>query len=110
MIDTANTTLNQRPKAFNAVGMDVPIDVDFRMMVYPFVPVANPSHSVISGELVSIENSTGSDILGQERNESRTLNIGITLVIILPFRCVAPTTLDLFSEPLPLLPCLLPPM
>ena len=59
MIDTRNTTLNQRPKAFNAVGVDIPIDIDFGMVVNPLMFVTKPSHSVIGGELISVERGTG---------------------------------------------------
>ena len=41
MINTSDTTLNQRPKAFDAVGVDIPIDIDFGMVVNPLMLVTS---------------------------------------------------------------------
>ncbi len=46
MIDTRDATLNQRPKAFNAVGVDIPIDIDFGMVVNSLMFVAKPSSDI----------------------------------------------------------------
>lgn len=55
MINTRNATLNQRPKAFNAVGVDIPIHIDFGMVVNSLMSITNPSHSIIGGEFVSVK-------------------------------------------------------
>ena len=57
MLDTGNTTLYKRPETFNAVGVDIPLNIDFGVMVNPPVFVTNSSHSVVGGELISIESS-----------------------------------------------------
>ncbi len=75
MIDTRNTTLNQRPKAFNAIGMNIPTHIDLGMVVNPLMLVANPSHSVVGGELVSVEGGGTSDTPINEGNDSLSLNI-----------------------------------
>jgi len=76
MINTRNTTLNQRPKALNAIGMNIPIHVDFGMVGNPFMFVSNLSHSIIGGELVSVESGITRDFLINEGNDSVPFNIG----------------------------------
>lgn len=51
MIDTRDTTLNQRPKALDAIGVDIAPNIDFGVMVNSLMLVAELSHRIIGGEL-----------------------------------------------------------
>ena len=57
MINARNTTLNKRPKAFNAIGVDIPTHIDFGMVVNPLMLVTEPSHSIVSGEFIGKQGS-----------------------------------------------------
>ena len=76
MIDTGYATLNQRPKAFNTVGVNIPVDIDFGMMVNPLMPVTHSGHSVVGGELISIEDGLARYLLVNKGNDGVALNIG----------------------------------
>ena len=75
MIDTRDTTLNQRPKAFNAIGVDIPTHIDFGMVVNPLMLVANSSQSIIGGELISKEGGITRHFLVDEGNDGMPLNV-----------------------------------
>ena len=75
MIDTRNTTLNQRPKAFNAVGVDIPIDIDFGMVVNSLMLVTEPSRSVVGRELIGKESGITRNLTSHKGGESVSLNI-----------------------------------
>ena len=96
MINTRNTTLYQRPKAFNTIGVDITLDIDFRMVVNPFMFITKHSHSIIGGELVSIECSVLRDLISHKRNKCMPLSpssllftSGTTWATTLPFLWVA---------------------
>ena len=72
MIDTGYTTLDQRPKAFYAVGVDTPTSIDFGAMLNAKVLVAKPSHSVIAGELIGVEGGILGDISAHEMSHERS--------------------------------------
>ncbi len=76
MINTRNTTLNQRPKAFNAVGVDIPIDIDFGMVVNPLMFVTKPCHSVVSGEFIGKQGGVRRYLTSHEGNKGVSFNIG----------------------------------
>ena len=54
MINANYTTLNQRPKAFNAVGVDIPLNINLEMVLNPKVSVANSSHVVVARKFIRL--------------------------------------------------------
>jgi len=56
MIDARNTTLNQRPKAFNAIGVDFATHIPLGVMFNPQVRISQPCHMVVAGELIREQN------------------------------------------------------
>ena len=75
MIDTRDTTFNQRPEAFNAVGVKFATHILFVMVVDAKVAIADSSHSVIAGELIGEDGSVPIYILNCKRNDGMPFNI-----------------------------------
>ena len=76
MINTRNTTLNQRPKALNAVGVNIPIYIDLGAMVNTLVPVTKSSHVVVAREFVSKQRGITGNFISHERNKRVSFNVG----------------------------------
>ena len=76
MIDTRDTTLRQRPEALDAVGVDIPVDIDLSTMLNSLVPVSRHCDSGIAMELISIDDGSSSHIPLDEGHDGRTLDIG----------------------------------
>ena len=66
MINTRNTTLNQRPETLNTIGMDIATSVDLCAMPNPKMPISQSGHVVIGRELVSVEDSITRDLFSHE--------------------------------------------
>src|SRR4030042_2171513 len=75
MIDTRNTTLNQRPKALDVINMDISIYIYLCSMIDALVVKSNSVKSVIARKFISVKNCILGNILCYKRNESRTFNI-----------------------------------
>ena len=76
MIDTRDTTLCQRPEAFDAVGMGIPIDIDLSTVSNSLVPVSCLRNPVIAMELVGVDDGSPSHIPLDEGHDCRTLDVG----------------------------------
>lgn len=75
MIDTRYATLDQRPKAFDVIGMNIPTSIDFEMMLNPKVLVANSRHMVVAGKFIGKESSVTLNIMSHEWDKSMTSDI-----------------------------------
>ena len=76
MIYTRNATLDQRPKAFNGVGMNTTTNILFVVVADSKVCVANPSHSVVARELIGKEGGVSIYALDCERDDGVLSHIG----------------------------------
>ena len=63
-------------KALNAIGVDASLNILFRPMLNAEVGITKPSHSVLAGELISVEDSFGGYISCHEGNKRALLDIG----------------------------------
>src|SRR5258707_9749576 len=84
MIDTANPSLDQRPKSLNRVGMDVPVHVHpvFMPNLKVLVPkrlsriVFEGLNAFIARIFVSVDHAAGSDVLLDYRSQFVGSNTG----------------------------------
>ncbi len=76
MIDTRDATLDQRPKPFDAVGVDFATDILFVMVANPEMLVADSGHVVVGRELVSKQHGFPIDIASHERDKGVPFHIG----------------------------------
>jgi hypothetical protein len=76
MVNATNTTLSQRPKTLNAIGMGIPVNIDFRTMLNSPVFISGIGNSVIAREFISIDNGSLSHVLADKRHDSGTFDIG----------------------------------
>ncbi len=63
-------------KALNAIGVDASLNILFRPMLNAEVGITKPSHSVVAGELISVEDSFEGYISCHEGNKRALLDIG----------------------------------
>ncbi|MBA7606962.1 hypothetical protein ES703_14114 [subsurface metagenome] len=89
MIDTINTTLDQRPKTFNAVGMNFTPDILFGMMADTKVFITEPCHMVITREFIGVEDSVSVNLISHEGDEGMSFNIWNNLChyLAIPLNC-----------------------
>ncbi len=77
MIDTVDTTLDQRPEALNRVCVDITDDIDLGQVIDSFVPVEELGNRIIAREFVSNNGGVGGDIINQEWVDSLGFNIDL---------------------------------
>jgi len=76
MINTTNTSLHQRPKALDIVGVDIPTNILFIVVINPQVLNPEPSDMVVGRKCVGIKRSVPVNFINHEWDEGMPFNIG----------------------------------
>lgn len=76
VVDAANPPLHERPEAFDGVGVDIPTHVHLRRVVNAVVEVARLPQSAVRLPFVGIDDGTGHDVLGDQRDKRLPLRVG----------------------------------
>lgn len=76
MVSTPNAPLHQRPETLQGVGMDIPVNVDFGLVVDTSVVITHPVDPIIAGKLIGVDGRGGEDMFPNHRQQGICAHIG----------------------------------